>query len=395
MNELKELGNSFDDKSLVDLLRENGWNIKGIYDMIRIVLKAFKGEYPYLIKESKPPITVESNFNDNSIKDFLVEGLDLYNYLSLFKIFELEDSYLLLAKFHHIIFDGMCVNIFKQDFQTLLDGGTVDIDDSFLKMSAFHQQIKDTDKFIEADEFFASMFSDIGEVEGLVGNDQSKGYSVNTYNLEFDHKALESFLDNDEYNENLLFTSVFAYALSKFVNSDNVLFSIIENGRGRFDDYNSIGLYATVLPLLINCKNQGINSFLEHSSNIIYSATKHNFYPLLLLYQKYPIDSTVIFQYVPDWIEYDIIDEENSEILASEFMGSFINDSLGDIDDLIAEFIVQIIKKDGNYSIMIVNSNKYPEEMIKDFKNVYETILSNIINASLSSDLNSLMDDLK
>lgn len=391
LNELKELGDSFDDKSLMELLRENGWNIKKLYDKIRIVLKAFNGEYPYLIKGSKPPIVVESEFNDNSIRDFLAEKIDVYNYLSRFKIFELKDSYMLLAKFHHIIFDGMSANIFKQDFQTLLDGGTVDIDDGFLRMSAFHRQIKNTDKFIEAGNFFESMYSDINEVNSLVANKQSKGYSIKKCDLEFDYNTLESFLDNSEYNENLLFTSVFAYTLSKFANSEKVLFSMIENGRGRFNNPNYINLHATVYPILINCKNQSIDSFMEHSSSIIYGTTNYNYYPLLSLYQKYPLDSSIIFQFIPDWVTYDFIEDENTNLLASEFMGSYINSLLEDIDDLILEFLVQIIKKDEKYSIMIINSHKYSDEMVKDFKNTYERILSNIINADSSSDLNSII----
>ena len=168
---------------------------------------------------------------------------------------------------------------------------------------------------------------------------------------------------------------------------------MVESGRGRFNDYKSIGLYANVVPLLINCENQSIDSFMEHSSNLIYGAIKYSFYPLLLLYQKYPLDAAIIFQYVPNWVNYDGIKEKNSEILSSEIVDDIVNDLVGNIDDLMANLVVQIFQKDDKYSIMFVNSNKYSDKMIKDFNDILTSILLNIIHSDMTSNLNSIFKE--
>lgn len=389
LNDLKDLGDSFSDQSLVDLLKSNGWNIKSIFDMVRIAAKAFRGEYPYLITGAKPPVTVESGFSEDIIKNFLSQGFDLYDYLSMFEVLDLEDSYIVLAKFHHIIFDGMCVNTFKRDLQILLDGGTLDVDDSFLKMAAFHRQIKGTEKFDEAKDFFDSMYGNVDEVRGLQPDNHSKGYGIKTYDLEFDSMALKSFLDNSGLSENLFFTGIFAYALSRFERSENVLFSMIDNGRGRFDDYDAIGLYANISTLLINCSNQSIGSFFNHASDVVYGAIKYDYYPLILTFKDYPIDASVIFQFIPDWISYDVIDGESS-IFSSDFMDDFIGGLLGNMDELLAEFIVQIFRNGDNYSVLIVNANKYSDKMVEEFKDILESILSKVVHEDLSSDLKDI-----
>ncbi|WP_407461521.1 condensation domain-containing protein, partial [Methanobrevibacter sp.] len=321
---------------------------------------------------------------------FLAQGFDLYDYLAMFKVLELEDSYVVLAKFNHIIFDGMCVNTFKRDLQILLDGGTLDVDDSFLKMAAFHRQIKCTEKFDEAKDFFDSMYSNIEKVKGLHPDNPSRGYGLKTYDLEFDSKALKSFLDNSGLSENIFFTSIFAYALSRFERSEDVLFSMIDNGRGRFDDYDAIGLYANISTLLINCSNQSIGSFFDHASDMVYGAIKYDYYPLILTFKDYPIDATVIFQFIPDWISYDVIDGENSVVFSSDFMDDFLEEVLGNMDELLAEFIVQIFKNGDNYSVLIVNANKYSDKMVEEFKDILESILSNIVHEELSTDLNDI-----
>ena len=391
---LQELGKTYEDSSLVDLLSANRWNVKRIYTMFRSLLKLFKGEYPILVKGDMPPISVETNFNDGAFKEFMSLSMDMHKNLAMFRIFELDDSYLLLAKCHHMIFDAISGNVFKHDLQLLLDGAKLDVDDSFLRTSAFQRQIKGTDKFKEATEFFDSMFKDVGQAKELVGDNQDKGFSLLTSDLEFDHGAFKSFLADAEIGENLLFIDVFAYTLSQFIDGDKVLFSLIDNGRDRFNDYDSIGLYANVVTLLVDCKNQSIGSFVDYSRDVFYGATKYNFYPILSLYKRYGLDSpSIIFQYVPEWINYDGFNDQDDEGLSSEFGGNVLNDIIENIEELPIDFVVQIFQKGETYSIMIANSNKFSKAMIEDFKVTFESILSNIIHMGVESDLISILKD--
>ena len=395
INVLKELGNSNSEKNgkdeILKILRNKSWNIKNIIEMIPIVLRLFKGEYPYMVKGSKPPISIEHGYNEDIVKNFLDEPLDLYNYLSRFKIVEMDDSYMLMAKFHHIIFDGISSNVFKHDFQVLLDGGKVKMDDSFLRMAAFTQQVKNTDQYIEAVNFYDSMFSAMSDVKGLIKDNSSEGFDITTFDFELNRDALKSFLNKTGLSENALFTSVFAYTLSRFSESDTVSFSMIDNGRDRFNDYDSIGLYAGVVPLLIDCKDRSISSFIQNSSGIVYNVLKYNYYPIILISTKYGFDVDIIFQYVPEWISYDIVDNENIGFFSSEGTGDIINDLLGSTDNLIAEFIVQMFQKGEDYSLMFVYSNEHSYKMVEDFADTYNRILSNIINADMSSDLSSIL----
>ena len=130
---------------------------------------------------------------------------------------------------------------------------------------------------------------------------------------------------------------------------------------------------------------------MEHSSNIIYGALKYDFYSILLISKKYPLDVSVIFQYVPDWIAYDgIKEDEKNELLSSEISDNVIDSLLGDKDDLIAKFIVQIFQTDENYTMLIVNSNNYSDGMIKDFVDTFNLILSEIIHKESFSNISSV-----
>jgi hypothetical protein len=299
-------------------------------------------------------------------------------------IIEYDDTYYLLYVIHHIIFDATSTGIFKKDFMTLLDGGSVDLDETFLKSSAFTHQIKNTEKFDEASEFYEPILSDMGGVGSLVEDNSSEGYNISYYDLEFDKDAFQSFLGNAGISENILFTGVFAYTLSQFVDGDKVLFTIIENGRDRFHE-DFIGMTANVIPLVVDCQDRSINSYIENMANLIYGVSRYSYYPIFLLNHKYDFRVNILFQYVPNWIldESDDMDDIGFEEMFKRVLKNF--------NDFLTEFGVEIFQNGENYRLIFLNSNKYSDKMIEDFKETFISVLSNIIKADVSSDLSKTL----
>ncbi len=379
-------------KKIMNIIRQYGIrDINGLYKILKTTIKLFKGDYPYLVKGNKPPISVKSKIDKDIIIDFFSESFDLYNYLSKFMIVESEESYFLFYMIHHIIFDATSAGVFKQDFMTLLDEGSIDFDDTFLKSSAFTHQIKNTEKFDEADKFYQPMLSDLDDVGILLeDNPLAEGYNILSYDLEFDKVAFKSFLHDAGISKNVLFTSVFSYALSHFVNGNKVIFTIIENGRDRFNE-NFIGMTSNVMPVVIDCKDQYINSYLRDVADTVYGVLRHSYYPILLLCQKYDFEVNILFQYIPNWIADDFT-EGNVEIDGINFEEIY-NHILNQFSDFLTEFFVQIYENDDDYTLFITHSNRFSDKMIEDFANMYTTILSNIIHIDTTS--SNLSDTLK
>ncbi len=379
MNTAKKYGIT----EIINLIKAYGVDVKGLYNMLRTIIRLFKGEYPYLVKGAKPPISVETDVSADNIIDFFSESFDLYNYLSKFLIIKNKDSYYLIYWIHHIIFDAMSAGVFHKDFMTLLNGGDVAFDDTFLKTSAFTHQIKNTEKFDEAGEFYEPILSNIDDVGVLREDSLPEGYSSSFYDLEFDKTAFKSFLNKAGISENVFFTSIFAYTLSQFSDGDKVLFTMIENGRDRFPE-SFIGMTSNVMPLIVDCKNQSISSFMEQMADTIYGALRYSYYPILLLYQKYNFEVNILFQFVPNWIadDFNTIDDTESHEIYNKVINSF--------QDSLTEFLVQVYQNGTDYRLVFTNSNKYSDKMINDFKDVYISVLSKIINDDMSSNLNSI-----
>ena len=232
-----------------------------------------------MVKARKPSVSFESGVDNDFLMDYLSMPFDLYDSLSRFLIVENEDNYSLFASFHHIIFDAISNNVFKQDLQTILDGGVVDLDDSFLKVSAFTQEIQKTSEYIDAKNFYDYLLADLDEAGSLLDDVCGDGPGISEIGLDLDYDLFKAFLDEHGLSENAVFTSVFAYTLSRYVGSDKVFFNITENGRDRFNNFNAIGMHVNTLPILADCKNQDVHSFMTGMSDLVYDVTLWNTHP--------------------------------------------------------------------------------------------------------------------
>ena len=196
---------------------------------------------------------------------------------------------------------------------------------------------------------------------------------------------IKPILSKYNINENILFTSVFAYTLSLFVGSDKVLFNIIDNGRSRFKNYDAMGMFVNTLPVLINCENQNLESYMENISEVVYDVMKYDFYPFRILANEYDVDSNILFQYVPDWVD---IKEENESIFDSLF-----EETINDMNDVIGDFIVNIIQNEDKYNLNIMYSNKYSKDFVERFISSYKLILHRIMNADKLSEINYISNE--
>ena len=68
-----------------------------------------------------------------------------------------------------------------------------------------------------------------------------------------------------------------------------------------------------------------------------------------------------------------------------------MNYVLNNFSDYLTEFFVQVYQNGDDYTLFITHSNKYSDKLVEDFKDMYITILSNIINADISSDLSDTL----
>ena len=195
------------------------------------------------------------------------------------------------------------------------------------------------------------MFADIDDV-GILLDDVGKCDS-GSYQIILDSQFMK-YLENAGIEKNVLFNGVFAYTLSRFIGSENILFNTV------LDEKNSV--------LLVNCENQDASSFMNYVAALIENISKYDC-PFEEIESEYDAKSNIMFQYSAD------------------------NDA---VTDLSFDFNAYVSLKDKNYILNIIYSEKYSEFMVKRFAQSYNLILSQILNVNDLSDINyTTLSDLE
>ena len=108
---------------------------------------------------------------------------------------------------------------------------------------------------------------------------------------------------------------------------------------------------------------------------------KYNYYPFRLLAKEYSVDSSILFQFIPEWIDNDDTDYSEIESMQKD------NES-ENVDELINDLSIDIIQKGKNYMIFIQYSDKYSKDMINRFVESYKSILSQIFCVNKLCEIN-------
>ena len=252
----------------------------------------------------------------------------------------------------------------------MLEGKALDfIDDHFLKVSAFHQEVKSAVQYAEMDKYIRLMLSHIGEA-GFYRNSGKRGKpGYHKRELGVSHEQVQRFTNRFGINKNILFTAAMAMTLSKLTAHDKVAFGFLDNGRDRFNNFDDLGLYITGMPLVTHVDHD-MQVFLDNLNEVYYKLSQHNYFPFASLVQEFNIAPIILFQFFPDWI---IEDGKYNHLPLNEML---INKIISMQKDFMVEALTEVVETKDSYTLRIYYSGYYSRKMMKRLAATYkETIV--------------------
>ena len=313
-----------------------------------------------------PKVDYKNEYDENVISDFMNKSFDLNFTLSRFLLVKKDDEegFVLVSVFHHLIFDGFSSLVFKQHLFDLLEGKVLKLDEGIVKSSVYNEEIVKTQEYSDAEAFYESMLCEAADVSSFLSDVGDNEAGFHSCDLGVGKSDVDILLKSYGISENILFTGVFAYTLSRFTGDNKVLFNILDNGRDNLSNYESIGMFVNTLPLLIDCSDKDPVSFMDDVRDLIFNVFSYNFYPFRVLAQKYNINSSILFQYQP------VFDEVNNQ---------FFN---------VSDFEFRMFEKNNRYVVNVIYSGLFSSDTIRRFVESYNMILNQLLSVNKLSDIN-------
>ena len=279
------------------------------YLKTRIVMKdgiAYQERRDNLVIDDLIEIVEVENIDDKFKEDF-IKPFDLTEGpLFRFKIIKNNDNVSLLCDFHHIVVDGTSLNILFRQIASFYDNPDLEFDKNDLEpLNGFEYSQKEVNvqksrHYKESEMFFFNKIKEHDE-GSLISPDlngiEEEGMACEESKV-VDKEMIDKFCNEASITPNNLFLSVSSFVLSKFVNSKNLLFATITNGRFSPDEQNTLAMMVKTLPLSLNLESDlSFKEYFDYINKEWVDTLSHSSYPLTEIVNKYGIVPEFLFAF--------------------------------------------------------------------------------------------------
>ena len=326
-------------------------------------------DMPLLICDGHPLVEV-CNTDDFT---GLIKPFNLEMQLARFFIINNRKSKKIVYDIHHMINDAIGCTIIGNDFIDAFDGNLdKDVDLGFLYASRDSFESKFEETYDSSHEFYAKQLADIGKINSMQ-KDSKGSRGIVSLPIRGIRSDVEEFTQNNNITIGTFLNAVFAYTYSQFIGSSKVYYNFVEHGRHESYIQNSPGMFARTTPILVDCKNEDIKTYMNYFSDLVLNSMLNNVYPFRLLEKEFNLNNTVLFEYNFDL--NDVSDVENDIIIRNTFKDSF------------SEFFCVINDLDGGYVIHVNHADMFSSNTAAQFIRLYGRILTQMLDKKNLNDI--------
>ena len=255
--------------------------------------------------------TIYQKRDDDSDIDELIQITDDFNvneFVRPFKLdeeklfrFQIVEKTMLLADFHHLIVDGISLNILFDEIARIYD----DKDYKLEQMDGYEYtlnelKMEESHKFNEAKKFFEDKIKDFDEATVIpqdINGDENIA-NVKVKDILFNQDRIDNFCHENNISQNNLFLSVVSLVLSKFVYNKDLLIATISNGRFNPYQEKTLAMMVKTLPLALNLDSSfTIEQYLRYINNQWLDVLANSSYPLTRISDELNITPEILYAY--------------------------------------------------------------------------------------------------
>ncbi len=223
-------------------------------ETLRIKLKMEGSDVVQYVDDNVEVSVEVKNINTNSYKKKVEEDIKKFDLLKDelfdFKIYRAPKYILLLVNIHHIIFDGVSINLFVNRLKDAYEGE----ENANKKYSAFNNiTLINEDKLKSAKEFYLKEFEEELPLNNIIlDKPRGKEKSINGEKIlkKIDNKLylkIKEFCNKNSITINSLFLSALNIVLAKYMYSDDITLGLATSGRYKNEDLRQIGMFVNTI----------------------------------------------------------------------------------------------------------------------------------------------------
>ena len=167
-----------------------------------------------------------------------------------------EEKHVLLFDIHHIIADGLSINILEREFIDLIAGRTLpELDIQYKDYTIWQNEQLESDYIKAQEKYWLNIFSKEAPVLDMPADFERpkvQSYSGDTVKIPLDNKIIEKLKYIAVHNRTTVYTlllTVYKVLLFKYTGQEDIVVGIGSGGRNHPQLSNVIGMFVNMLPL--------------------------------------------------------------------------------------------------------------------------------------------------
>ncbi len=170
-------------------------------------------------------------------------------------IFKTENNVYMVVNIHHIIFDGLSMNIFLDKLKKAYNEENLEKEkNSFGQFALYEKELKTSEKYNKAKKYFTDMFAEeLPDNNMILDNKRKKERTFvgNKLTFKIDKKTsnlIYNFVNDNKVTLNSVFLSMFNLLLSKYMYSNDIIVGMATSGRNIQEEIDQIGMFVKTIP---------------------------------------------------------------------------------------------------------------------------------------------------
>ena len=252
---------------------------------------------PVEVKVSELNEEPENSYFQKRVFPFHLLGDQLYR----LEVIKTPHKTYLFFDVHHIIFDGLSIEVFMRDLRRAYDGYTLSTESiQTFDYMLYEQRHQDNGKMKKAEKWMDMLLTDT-QVLSYPNASKPDGVANAVLRLSIPRQDIDIFCSKCQVTVNSYMHAAFATAMQRISGEQRPLYLTVDNGREADAELmQCIGMFVKTLPFVNTCQEASHLStvaYVQETQRLLQESYKMDYYPLTAVVERHQIHPEIMFAY--------------------------------------------------------------------------------------------------
>ena len=234
------------------------------------------------------------------LKNTFVQPFDLFTGpLYRIAIYYTDKHTYLFVDIHHIIVDGIALDVFMTDLAKAYEGAELTPESyTAFDYALAEAQLAGSETYRDAEQFFDSRLTEGMTELPQTATGKEKAAATSNVAVYVRNSEIRAFCQKTAVTPGNLFLAALCLVLSRYTREDRIAVTTVSSGRNDMDLENMMGMLVKTLPFVIQISNdKQLAEYVKAIQDTMIETMAHEIYPFTKMAEKHKIAPQISYVY--------------------------------------------------------------------------------------------------